>query len=246
LDFDGDYGRHLLMRVDATGYGASTDIRQGEMQTTLAGVLDDAAGAAGFDRSLWHTQCAGDSELAVLPDSVRERSVVDAYAQALADALVSANSQVAKEDRLRVRLAVHFGVVSVGRLGFPGKGAVEVTRMVDGDPVRLALRRSDAPLAVVISETIYRDSIAQGHTELRPEQLREVEIRNKEFRRQAWLHLPGHDVHAVDLRPEAEPSEPGRSRPAVRDGAVPHIVNTFEAPIHAQRINFGISYGSDA
>jgi len=243
LDLEGEYGRHLLLRVDATGYGASNDIRQGEIQATLGRVLDEAAAAAGFDRSLWHTQPAGDGELAVLPDSVRERSVVDVYTQALADALEGANG----DDRMRIRLAVHYGVVSVGRLGFPGQGAVEVSRMVDGEPVRLSLRRSDASLAVVLSETVYRDSVAQGHTRLRPEQLREVEINNKEFRRRAWLHLPGHDVHAVDLRPEPSAAADGKpARPAAQGDAVPQIVNTFEAPIHAQRINFGISYGSDA
>ncbi|WP_306211853.1 hypothetical protein [Actinoplanes sp. RD1] len=254
MDLDGDYDRHLLVRVDATGYGASNDIRQAEIQATLGDVLDEAALAAGLDRALWHTQPAGDGELAVLPGSVRERSVVDGYTQAIASVLSRGNGRVAPGDRLRVRLAVHFGVVSIGRLGFPGQGAVEVSRMVDGAPVRLALRRTGAQLAVVLSETIYRDSVAQGHTELRPEQLREVEIVNKEFHRRAWLHLPGHDVHEVDLRPEPgvstqpapEPGKAARAGTATPPGPGPQFTQTFEGPVRAERINFGISYGSDA
>ena len=250
MDLEGDYDRRLLVRVDATGYGASDDVRQGEIQTMLGQVLEGAAGVAGFDRSRWHTQPAGDGELAVLPSDVRERSVVDRYPRALAEALTEANGRVPANERLRVRLAVHYGMVSVGRLGFPGQGAVEVSRMVDGRTVRLAMRRSLASLVVVFSETIFRDSIEQNHTRLRPEELREVEIKNKEFHRRAWLYLPGHDVHAVDLEPAAEPEPAERAprRPAApNDGPRPgtHIENTFQAPVHAQRIVFGVSYGSE-
>lgn len=243
LGIDGEYGRHLLVRVDATGYGASDDIQQAEIQQTLATLLDDAAVQAGLDRSTWRTQPAGDGELAVVPADVSEVRVVDHFVRAVSHLLAGINRRSARGDGLQLRLAIHYGVVSVGRLGFPGQGAVEVSRMVDGEPVRRALRATGADLALVLSEVIFRDAVAQPHTSLRPEQFREVRIDNKEFHRDVWLHLPGLDVHAVDLRPEKAP-EPVRRNKFGEDvsGPAPRNTTDFHAPVSAHTINFGINY----
>lgn len=234
--------------MDATGYGSSDDIRQREVQQQLADILDDTAEQVGLDRPSWRRQQAGDGELAVLPDDVAEKRVVDDFVRALAKALAGLNRRRLPEARLRLRLAIHYGVVSTGRLGFPGQGAVEVSRMVDGVPVRLALLRSDAELVVVLSEIVFQDTVRQPHTTLRPEQFRCVRVRNKEFDREVFVYVPGHDVHALDLRAEdageAGPERKKKARSA-GDGTGTHFNNTFEAPVTAERINFGISYGSD-
>ena len=240
MGIDGEYGRRLLMRVDATGYGASDDIRQAEIQQTLATLLNDGAAQAGLDRSTWRTQPAGDGELAVVPADVPEGRVVDHFVREVSHLLAGINRRSALGEGLQLRLAIHYGLVSVGRLGFPGQGAVEVSRMVDGEPVRRALRASGADLAVVLSEVIFRDAVVQPHTTLRPEQFRKVHIENKEFRRDVWLYLPGLDVHAVDLRSEAP--EPARRTGVAHDvsGPAPRNSTEFHAPVSAHVINFGI------
>ncbi|MBY8854075.1 hypothetical protein K7G98_39935, partial [Saccharothrix sp. MB29] len=90
-----------------------------------------AAAHAGLDRSRWAVQASGDGELAVLPADVREKRVVDDLPEALALALVAHNSEARTETRLRVRLAVHQGLVRAAAGGYAGTGVVTATRMVD-------------------------------------------------------------------------------------------------------------------
>src|SRR2546430_2708315 len=124
------------------------------------------------------------------------------------------------------RVPVHDGVIRTAAMGFSGKGIVEVSRLVESDVAHLALDRSDADLVLIVSQRVFEDTIAQPHTNYDPAQFRRVEVRKKELHQPAWLFLPGHDIHLVDLtlsttpdtpEPPAEP--PGSRRAAQREPA---------------------------
>jgi hypothetical protein len=75
------FERHLLVAVDAVGYGQGNDQDHFAMQSGIKTVLNEAASAAKLDRSRWLLQGAGDGELAILPLDELEPLVVDAYAR---------------------------------------------------------------------------------------------------------------------------------------------------------------------
>lgn len=206
--------RRLLVSVDAKGYGGATDRRQEEIQGALLRVLDEAAARAGLTRSGWTRQPGGDGELAILPDSEDEPRVVEDFPRALAAALYGYNRDLRTESRLRLRLAVHHGMTRTASNGHAGAGPVAVSRLCDSRLLKDALAESGADLAVIYSRQIFADTIRQEHTGLRPEELREVRVVQKEFDEPAWIWIPGHDVHALalpELEPAAEP-EPGPDR----------------------------------
>ncbi|GAA2719217.1 hypothetical protein [Actinocorallia aurantiaca] len=234
---EGDhFARRLLTSVDAQGYGPSTDRRQGGIQRALLAVLDDAAARAGLRRDRWERQVAGDGELAVLPPDEPEPRVVDDYVMCLAGALRRANRD---GRRLRLRLAVHHGTAVRGAQSHDGAGVVEVSRLCDSSVLRNALTASEADLVVLLSERVFQDVVRNEYTSLSPSDFREVRVTVKEYDRPAYLYLPGHDAHSLDLSAPA----PRTAGPSPAPAGHPNIANVFHAPVDARGSVFGPYFG---
>jgi len=251
VTFGEEFGRRLMVSTDAAGYGRSGDARQAAIQKDLLVVLDWAAGRAGLARSGWDRQAAGDGELALLPESESEPRVVDDFVRALCWALTAYNDGRQPPARLRLRMAINHGVAMPASNGFSGQGVVATSRLVDCGPLHAALQTSDADLALILSERVFNDTVAQRHTSLRPRDFRRVPVRHKEFTDHAWVHVPGCDVHALDLsgsdqgdrgdtaqsdRPAGPVRPDGQRSPAVSAG----VHNQFHDVVVAPDGTFGI------
>ncbi|MEU4619604.1 hypothetical protein AB0G04_06465 [Actinoplanes sp. NPDC023801] len=229
-------GRRPLLSVDARGYGAADGRRQMAIQQGLIEVMTAAAAAAGLPRNDWDCQPAGDGELAVLPAGVPESALIDDFVRLLAGHLADHNEDRRDDARLRLRLAVHNGVVERAANGWAGAGAVVVSRLADAGPARAAQEAIPAAgLVVVLSNRVFLDTVAQGHTSLRAVRFRKVEVRHKEFRDDAWLYCPDGDVHALDLEDRPiTPDHPPRTGEPVRQSA--SVINNFHRKVTAEVI----------
>ena len=199
------FGRRLLSAVDATAYGRADDLQQKLMQTALPAVLEEAAARAKLHRVEWQRQSTGDGELALLPVTEEEPRVVDDYVYHLHGSLRAYNRDLRPEARLRLRLALHHGVVVPASPGFAGQGVVVVSRLLDSRPVRAALEVSDADLAVIVSDEVFSATVAQRYTTVPEEAFRRVFVELKEYAGSAWLHVPGRDAHDMHL---GQPDDP--------------------------------------
>lgn len=230
--------RRLCVAVDAENYGNQDDLRQHAIQDGLLSVLDEAAERAGLHRELWDRQPQGDGELAVLPVEEPEPRVIDDYVRELDLALDRHNRYLRPSARLRLRLAIHFGVTAPGKNGYSGQATVVVSRLRDSRVLRKALADAvDAHLVVVLSNRLYEDTVKQGHTALRPERLRQVRVQEKTFSDVAWIYVPGVDVHQLPA-----PDEPRNERTGRSDRGEPAVVNEFHGPVQAQHATFGVSW----
>lgn len=244
-----DFERRLLLSVDARGYGAGTDRRHGIMQDTLLTVLDDAAERAGLVRANWQRQPGGDGELAVLPRGEREPRVADDFVRHLVAALRRNNRDATPERRLRLRLALHFGPAIPAANGFRGSGPVVVSRLCGCRPLRAALVASGADLAVVLSKQVFSDTIVQEHTSLDVTDFRRVRVRDKEYDEDAWILVPGHDVHALELPEDDGPAPyidgqrsapaPGAPGDTATTAASKSVHNVFNDEVDARGAVFG-------
>ncbi|WP_280204578.1 hypothetical protein [Nocardia farcinica] len=199
------FARRLMLSVDAVGYGSRDDQRQRSAQSAIPAVLDRAARYAGLDRSVWETQEGGDGELAILPaaQADAEPVLVEDFVRELHTALAAHNRDLCAEARLRLRLAIHNGVAKRADYGYAGQGVVAVSRLVDSAVAKSVMRAvPTASLAVILSDRVFADVVAQGHVSLTPSMFRRFSVRNKEFQQQAYLYLPGDDIHAVALPDE--------------------------------------------
>lgn len=198
--------RHLLISVDARAYGSATGREQADIQRGLLEVLDRAAERTGLARHTWTRQPAGDGELAILPAYEPEPETVADFPRHLADELRMHNRHILPGHRLRLRLAIHHGVARPAPNGHAGAGPVAVSRLCDSPQLKAALAESGADLAVIFSGRIFLDTIREEHTPLRPEDMREVHVVQKEFDEPAWIWIPGHPVPAVPA-PAPQPEE---------------------------------------
>src|SRR5207245_11403460 len=93
---------------------------------------------------------------------------------------------VADGIRLRLRVAVHAGLLQRDDGGWAGEPLVHSARLLDAPPVRRVLRDTEAvDLVVVISQAIY-DSVVRHGYGLDPATCRKVRIRVKETIADAW------------------------------------------------------------
>ncbi len=238
------FARYLCLAVDAKGYGARDNVAQYDLQRDLPRVLRDAAEAAGLDREHWHIQPQGDGERALLPPGQPEPLVVDDFVRELDAGLALLNYEKRPEARLRLRVAIHFGVAYEAPSGFAGDGIVVTARLLDSVALHQALdAASDADVAVALSDRVYSDTVLQRHTSLRPDQFVRVEVKEKEYAGPAWIRVLSRGVpesptgqqaagqagHVGQARQAGQAARPGRSAAhSQRSGAAaPRVQNNF-------------------
>ncbi|MFE3250702.1 hypothetical protein [Streptomyces sp. NPDC059209] len=226
-----EFGRRLLLSVDAEGYGLADELTQREFQNAIPRLVGEVAEAARLDRRQWKTQEGGDSLFAVLPTDTSEPVLVDAFMRGLDTALRTFNHNRKREAWLRLRAAVHFGPASPGGNGYVGGAPVELTRIRDCAAMRTALAQlPDACLAVGASDRVFVDVVKAARTNVRADEFRHVRIEQTEkgYRGEAWIWVPGADVRPLDLgdEPDAAPGEaesasgPGGQEKGQADGGV--------------------------
>ncbi|MFF3055007.1 hypothetical protein [Streptomyces sp. NPDC057909] len=207
---DADFGRRLLLAVDAEGYGRVGAVTQREFQEAITRLLGEAADAARLDRARWVTQEGEDWLFAVLPEGASEPALVDTFMRALDAGLRAFNRNRVPQAWLRLRAAVHFGPASVGAKGVAGQAPVEIGRLLDCVALRSAhVQVPDACLAVGVSATVFHNVVQEAHTSIRTDEFRHVVVEEKEYRSEAWIWIPGADVRQLDPEPTSEETTPG-------------------------------------
>ncbi|NUT93849.1 MAG: hypothetical protein HOY78_17705 [Saccharothrix sp.] len=155
-------------------------------------MLTEASARVGLDRSRWIRQPGGDGEMAVLPADVDLVAVVGDFVLWLDRLLTDHNEISAPGARLRLRVAMHTGVLTPNALGFSGPALITLARLLDSPPVREALvAQPRANLAQIISGSLYEKAVAAELDGLRPRQFREVKVDVKTFHETAYVHVPG-------------------------------------------------------
>jgi hypothetical protein len=249
------FGRYLFLAHDASGYSELDGARQQRAQADIRGVIGRAAELAGLHRDLWTCQPRGDGELAVLPSSESELVLLDDYVRHLTHQLRVHNADRYPGRHLRLRVAIHHGAGVGAALGVAGAGPVEVCRLLDSQQARDALAASAGDLVVIVSETVFRVSVAPGHTTVDPGLFRRVRVSNHGFEEWAYLHVPApaEDQAGTGQPPAAEDGGgagrtpgawPGQGPSAGSGGRSqsdprPQIVKTRIGTVKAGKVVFG-------
>ncbi|MEU8819075.1 hypothetical protein [Actinoplanes sp. NPDC048796] len=199
-----DPHRRVLVAADMESYSKRNNVLQHRAQVAFRRIMDDATTEVGLDRVDWLIQQGGDGELAVLPAGTSERTVAAKLAP-VADRLLREHNQgLEPEARVRLRLAVHQGLVHLdGANGFPSDAVVHVCRLVDSPQLKRALRDfPGANVALVVSDSLYREVI-EHYRDLRPEHFvhTRAEIADKGFSAAAWIYVPGENAASASPPP---------------------------------------------
>ncbi|TDD71179.1 hypothetical protein [Actinomadura rubrisoli] len=187
-----------LLVVDAEKFSAHSDVKLPRLHMEIRRVLAAAFEESGLGdtwKAVRFLESTGDGILAILPHDAVPR-LVEPFPRRLQDELAaSAPGLRAEGMRLRLRVAMHIGLVDDERPDAPGvsTATVDVNRLVEGEPLRDALKRSDPEVtfaAFLFSSELFSVYVAGGRTGLRESQFTEVEIKVKQFVRPAHLYVP--------------------------------------------------------
>lgn len=181
------FARRLCVAVDTEGYGSKDNVAQYDVQTLLREVLDEAANAAGLDRTAWARQQQGDGELSLLPPDQPEPRVIDDFIHELAAVLQLRNHGRDITSRMRLRVSLDFGVAYEAAFGFAGSAVVATARLLGSDALHVALAgQSNAVVAVALSPTVYQ-TVLDRHTSLTTDDFVKVQVSEKEYSGDAWI-----------------------------------------------------------
>jgi hypothetical protein len=243
------FARRLCVAIDAKSYGALDNVAQYDTQALLAEVLDEAAAAAGLDRGAWLKQPQGDGELALVPPDQPEPRVVDDFVREL-DAILQLRNHGRRPDaRLRVRMAIDFGVAYEAPYGFAGEAVVATARLLSSDGLHRALAEAaDADLAVALSPQVYR-TVTNRHTSLTADHFYRIEVSEKEYSSEAWIRVlrrgtppsPAPPGESGQAPPEARSVRSARSASPVSST----VKATFYAPVDAGVIGINFAQPPD-
>lgn len=187
-----------LLVVDAEKFSAHRDTELPDLHMEIRHVLAAACEASGLGE-IWNAvrflESTGDGILAVLPHQAMRR-LVEPFPTRLQEALAeSAPKLRARGLRLRLRVALHVGLVDDERPEAPGisTAVIDVCRLLDGTPLREALEQSDPDVtfvALLLSAEVFGQYVVGGRTTLRASQFTEVNVMVKQFARPAYLFVP--------------------------------------------------------
>jgi class 3 adenylate cyclase len=179
----------FLAVIDIEGFSRRSASEQAKLHDSLEYAMSDAAAHAGLDRGCWYRQPRGDGELAVLPAGTNSLSLVADYPRSLASALAELNRGADRDSRLRLRMAIHHGMVYPGLFGPVGEAPITVCRLVDAYVLRQTLRqRIDLDIAFIISAAVYNEIVRGRFSELDAKRFHRARFRTKGNRCVGYLY----------------------------------------------------------
>jgi hypothetical protein len=182
----------LCMASDVAGYSRRSNAETKRIQSDLVDVLSRARQAAGIADAKVRPQAQGDGQFTVLPVGVDESVVIPRLVAAVGRELRRRNAGMGEDGRMRVRLALHRGLIKEGRNGWIGAAPIAVHRIVDCDPLREALTgHPGADFVLGLPDALYRDVIVPAEEPPGPDDFTAmpVELPKKGFVEHCWLHI---------------------------------------------------------
>lgn len=175
----------LVIDVEKSSNRANS--AQTVLRADLYAMVGEAMETAGLTADRYAVEDRGDGVMVVADAGVLD--VLDPLADVVVDALARRNATVAPPDWMRLRIAVHHGLVHRDEHGWTGDALTTTFRINNMKPVKDVLRAADRAQAVLaVSDAVYRDVVCQGYRGLQPGTYREV----ADDERTAWVRVPGY------------------------------------------------------
>jgi len=197
-------------------------------------MIVDAFVTQGIDPADIDSEDLGDGVRLIVPARVTPARLLDPFVPHLAAALREHRKTAAEAARLRLRLAVHMGLLHRDESGWAGEPLILSARLLDAPPLRQTLDAAErADLAVIVSSDVYEKVVRHGYG-LDPAAYHRVEVAVKETRASAWIHVPGYP--SPPGLPAADSADPSTRPPP---GSTP--VRSGDRRLTRLRLAFGSS-----
>lgn len=200
-----------ILLFDIEQFGSRDDVEQAYLRRVLYDVVDATVAAADVDETARLRADRGDSVMELIDTRVSVPALVKTLLTETPALLHNKNRLLASSARMRVRIVLASGYVAVDELdGWVGSDLNHAVRLLNADPLRDALKRSDAGSVLCVSDAVYQGVVRHGPLGVRPDDFHRVTVETKEGPTVAWLHGEAAATAAGAPRP------PRRRTPAPR------------------------------
>jgi hypothetical protein len=186
----------LCVAADVVGYSRRPNAETEILQRDLVEVLGRARRAAGITDRLVRPQPQGDGQFTVLPVGIDESAVIPEMLHELGSRLAERDTGMPAGERMRLRVALHRGLVKEGHNGWVGSAAIAVHRLLDSSPLRAAVKENPGASYVLgLPDVLYKDVIEHAFEPPRAGDFHEmlVDLPEKNFTERGWIYV-GPDV----------------------------------------------------
>lgn len=197
LDTQRDYAQHCsLIAADIADF--SRPDRDDEIQLHLRTSLYRIFGAAFRDIEIaWegsrdlHREDRGDGMTIVFMPHISTGLLVSQLLDPLLARLRHHNKVSSPAAQIKLRLALHAGLVTRDANGFAGQAAIHLFRILEAPQVKRELAVSSADLALIASDYVYDNFIRNTHGPVNPDAYTYIKVNVKNARTRAWYRLAG-------------------------------------------------------
>lgn len=200
-------GQCSLFVCDVASFGdhSRTDLERRKIRAALYEGLRRSFDDSGVPYGACHSEDRGDGALVVVPPAVDTTVLLTLLANRLRAEVRQHNDVSTEAARMRLRLAVHTGIVHSDGKGLVGTALNHAFRILEAPQLKQALRQTGADVALIASERVYDDVIRHGLGLVDPAEFYQVKLHVKETVAVAWMTLPGMSV-PVRHMPSAPPT----------------------------------------
>lgn len=202
--------------IASFGHRSRTDLDRHKIRTALYDGLRRSFDGTGIRYAACYREDRGDGALVVIPPSVDTATLLTSLVHRLRAEVRQHNDVSVDTAQMRLRLAVHTGIVRSDAEGLVGTAVNHVFRILEAPQLKQILRGTGAELALIASERVYDDVIRHGLGLVDPAEYHRIELRVKETGTVAWITVPGL---AAPVRP-VPPAPPAITRIIMPDTPV--------------------------
>lgn len=216
-----------LLAVDIEKSSGRGDPALLAIRNALARAVAESVERSGIAWDACIREDLGDGLRVVAPSGASRAALIHPLTAELGARLQAHNRYAGPLTRIRVRMAVHAGDVLIGADGSPAGASLAVlARMLESKACRDALKDAPetTPLALVVSQHVYEETVVHGYPGVDPDDFEAVDIVEKEYHARGWLHVPGKrfgQAAASDVSDAAQAADDG---PTPGDGGALMIV----------------------
>ena len=182
-----------LFAVDIAGFtspGRDDEIRL-YLHKELYEVLEKAFDGSGIPWAGCFHEDRGDGALIVVPPGMACKGIIDPLPERLRGLIRRHNHVSCPAAGIQLRAAAHIGPVEHDGHGFVGSDVNLLFRMLEARPLKRALAGSNAELALIVSDDVYRRLVCRCPSLVSPDAFQHVRFQVKDTRAWAWTYLPG-------------------------------------------------------
>jgi class 3 adenylate cyclase len=194
--------QYSIVAVDIESFSARSNFQQAILRAEMYEVVKCAARCASLQWNEFLTADRGDGILMLIPPSVSPVRLAGEFITALDQCLAGRADRLTATQAMRMRVALHLGLASLGEQGWSGEAVNLACRLVDARPLRDALKgAAHAHLAFVVFDPVYQAVIRQDYRTIDAAAYLPVRFDAKQFLgsdakqflgSKAWITVPGY------------------------------------------------------